>query len=151
MLFPLVFYIPKWLETQYVHDLPRACHSLKDASQCLIEASTNASQVNNDKVDRITNINRGIEQLLSYYCWINGTAIEGKKRWYLQTTPLRFNIVYYISYYLTLNTLFATILPIGALLFFSLSTVRGLHSIRKLVKISIPMRMSSRCHRPSLR
>ena len=45
---------------------------------------------------------------------------------------------------MTLNTLFATILPIGALLFFSLSTIGGLHSIRKLVRTSIPMRMSSR-------
>lgn len=69
--------------------------------------------------------------------------------WYLRPTKLRFDIVYYISYYMTLNTLFATVLPIGALLFFSLSTIGGLHSIRKLVRTSIPMRMSSRMHRSS--
>ena len=63
--------------------------------------------------------------------------------WNLRSTSLRTNIIYYISYYMTLNTLFATILPIGALLFFSLSTIQGLNSIRKLFETSVPMRMSS--------
>ena len=63
--------------------------------------------------------------------------------WKLRSTSLRTNVIYYISYYMTLNTLFATILPIGALLFFSLSTIQGLNSIRKLFETSVPMRMSS--------
>ena len=65
--------------------------------------------------------------------------------WKMTHADIRYNKVYYISYYLTLNALFATILPIGALLFFSLSTVKGLASIRKSVRTStsIPMRMSS--------
>ena len=42
--------------------------------------------------------------------------------WKMKHAPIRYNKVYYVTYYLTLNTLFATVLPIGALLFFSLST-----------------------------
>ena len=63
--------------------------------------------------------------------------------WRLRSTSLRPNVIYYIFYYLTLNTLFATLLPIGALLFFSLSTIKGLNSIRKLFETSVPMRLSS--------
>ena len=66
-----------------------------------------------------------------------------KMTWKMKHAPIRYNKVYYVTYYLTLNTLFATVLPIGALLFFSLSTVNGLASIRKSVRTSIPMRMSS--------
>lgn len=69
--------------------------------------------------------------------------------WHLRSTPLRANITYYIVYYMTLNTLFATIIPIGALLFFSISTIRGLHSIRNLFKTSVPMRMCSARNRQS--
>ena len=63
--------------------------------------------------------------------------------WMLRSTSLRTNVTYYIFYYMTLNTLFATLLPIGALLFFSLSTIKGLNSIRKLFETSVPMRLSS--------
>ena len=45
-----------------------------------------------------------------------------KMTWKMKHAPIRYNKVYYVTYYLTLNTLFATVLPIGALLFFSLST-----------------------------
>lgn len=72
-------------------------------------------------------------------------------KWYLRSTKLRSNISYYISYYLTLNTVFATILPIGALLFFSFSTIRGLNTIRKSFKTSVPMRMSTRKQKTSFR
>ena len=62
----------------------------------------------------------------------------------LRSTPLRNDFVYYYVYYMTLNTFFATILPIGALFFFSFSTLRGLHSIRHYFKSSsIPLRCSS--------
>ena len=64
---------------------------------------------------------------------------------YLRSTPLRNDYFYYFAYYLTLNILFATILPIGMLFFFSFSTLRGLNSIRNYFKSSsVALRCSTK-------
>ena len=171
--FPILFYIPKWFEAQSLQDLPKACYSLKEASKglsdCLVTVAGNATAVRDR---RLNQVHGKITKLLSIYCWnANATVTEQvtnfinflyptfsealsnmyenffwlqqNMSWMLRSTSLRTNVTYYISYYMTLNTLFATLLPIGALLFFSLSTIQGLNSIRKLFETSVPMRMSS--------
>jgi len=142
VIFPTCFYIPKWFELTL--DVPRACDTLKYLWECLNSIEMNEKEAVKDlKIDQIKSI---LAKLMSIYCWrpVMETDLVVKQNVVLRSTPLRNDFVYYYVYYMTLNTLFATILPIGALFFFSFSTLRGLHSIRHYFKSSsIPLRCSS--------
>ena len=74
VLFPFLFYIPKWFEAEYLLDLPKACYRLKEASDCLVTVAGNVSAVR----DRKLNLSHGkIIKLLSISCWnANATVTE---------------------------------------------------------------------------
>lgn len=144
VLFPILFYIPKWFELESEFILKPACQTLGGTYEGLIRMLTEETKMRNDKKQKVVDMIDCLNETLSRNCWnSNWTPIQEKMSWKMKHAPIRYNKVYYVTYYLTLNTLFATVLPIGALLFFSLSTVKGLASIRKSVRTSIPMRMSS--------
>jgi len=143
LLFPVLFYIPKWFELESKLILKPACQILSNTSEGLIKMIA-GEEMRLSKKQKLVDMINCINVTLSRNCWhSNWTPIHEKMTWKMKHAPIRYNKVYYVTYYLTLNTLFATVLPIGALLFFSLSTVNGLASIRKSVRTSIPMRMSS--------
>jgi len=143
VLFPVLFYIPKWFELESEFILKPACQTLGGTYEGLIDMLT-GEEMGPSKKQKLVDMINCLNVTLSRNCWnSNWTPIQEKMTWKMKHAPIRYNKVYYVTYYLTLNTLFATVLPIGALLFFSLSTVNGLASIRKSVRTSIPMRMSS--------
>ena len=64
LVFPMLFYIPKWFELNSELGLKPACARLKKSAECLI-AMTN-------KNDSITI--QGINQILTANCWRNSTT-----------------------------------------------------------------------------
>ena len=69
VIFPIVFYVPKWFELKYVKDVPRVCYRLKHVSECLSEASES------NEPDHLQQINNSIVKLLSIFCWNRQASI----------------------------------------------------------------------------
>ena len=88
VLFPFLFYIPKWFEAEYLLDLPKACYRLKEASDCLVTVAGNVSAVR----DRKLNLAHGkITKLLSISCWnANATVTEQVRLRFLIKVELKF-------------------------------------------------------------
>ena len=80
VLFPFLFYIPKWFEAEYLLDLPKACYRLKEVSDCLVTVGGNVSAVRDRKLLNLArNLVRDgkITKLLSISCWnANATVTE---------------------------------------------------------------------------
>ena len=75
VLFPFLFYIPKWFEAEYLLDLPKACYRLKEVSDCLVTVAGNVSAVRDRKLNLA--LYGKITKLLSISCWnANATVTE---------------------------------------------------------------------------
>ena len=75
VLFPFLFYIPKWFEAEYLLDLPKACYRLKEVSDCLVTVAGNVTAVRDRKLNLA--LYGKITKLLSISCWnANATVTE---------------------------------------------------------------------------
>ena len=78
VLFPFLFYIPKWFEAEYLLDLPKACYRLKEVSDCLVTVAGNVTAVRDRKHNQL---HGKITKLLSNSCWnANATVTEQVRR-----------------------------------------------------------------------
>ena len=74
VLFPILFYIPKWFEAEYSLDLPKACYQLKEVSDCLVTVAGNVTAV---QARHLNQLHGSITKLLSISCWnANATVTE---------------------------------------------------------------------------
>ena len=74
VLFPFLFYIPKWFEAEYLLDLPKACYRLKELSDCLVTVAGNVTAV---QARHLNQLHGSITKLLSISCWnANATVTE---------------------------------------------------------------------------
>ena len=73
MVFPIVFYIPKWFELTYEKDVPRACYRMNGVSHCLSEISEKEADMAGKL--QVENINKYLLKLMSIFCWSKNDTI----------------------------------------------------------------------------
>ena len=73
MVFPIVFYIPKWFELTYEKDVPRACYRMNAVSHCLSEISEKEADMAGKL--QVENINKYLLKLMSIFCWSKNETI----------------------------------------------------------------------------
>ena len=83
-------------------------------------------------LENITRIEHSVQvHTISIWVFCQNFEIFGILQ--VQPTKLRSNPLYYRLYYVHLNTIFASLIPLISLLFLNIATVRAL---RKMVKVS---------------
>ena len=73
VVFPIVFYIPKWFELTYEKDVPRACYRMNAVSHCLSEISEKEADMAGKL--QVENINKYLLKLMSIFCWSKNDTI----------------------------------------------------------------------------
>ena len=94
VVFPIVFYIPKWFELTYEKDVPRACYRMNGVSHCLSEISEKEADMAGKL--QVENINKYLLKLMSIFCWSKNDTIT-------EQVGDNFSLNAGLTWYLTIN------------------------------------------------
>ncbi|CAB4058169.1 unnamed protein product [Lepeophtheirus salmonis] len=79
-----------------------------------------------DQVQRLETIGKACTRSFSNYSFMKNVSVKFKDQWTIEPTELRKNSLYYTMYYVHLNALFGSVIPLIGLLYFNIHTVISL-------------------------
>ncbi|CAB4054099.1 unnamed protein product [Lepeophtheirus salmonis] len=151
IIMPVVFYIPKFFEIRakpvtVSYPIPISCSNyVRYMKTGMDEGISKQSLTNDENLEVIsklwkfppncTKFNFSMDPFSNESMIRNITGYSTQLR--LEATPMRENVLYYRIYFIGLNTIFASILPLASLLFLNVSTVKALRKMSRQEELLI--------------